>query len=164
MDSRLLRWRPLTTSLLVGGVILILIVSAVSYIAATFQPKTEVQLGNGVYHLKIANTAATREKGLSGVKELQPNAGLLMIYEEDGFHQIWMKDMLIPIDIVWLDANKKVVHMVTDTSPDQSTKVIFTPRKQARYIIELQSGSIRQQNIRLGQEATFDEKVVSLWW
>jgi len=48
-----------------------------------------------------------------------------------------MKDMKVPIDIVWLDSNKRVVHIVKESSPDDSTSITFTPLSQAKYVIEL---------------------------
>jgi uncharacterized membrane protein (UPF0127 family) len=66
-----------------------------------------------------------------------------------------MKDMLVSIDIVWLDSQQKVVHIVKEASPELSTSKTFTPSEDARYVIELQAGAIQRSGIKIGDEATF---------
>lgn len=157
-------WRPLTTALLASGVALILVAAAASFILSTFQPKTELKMGSMVYRVIVADNTVTREKGLSGVESLKANEGLLMVFESDDYHGIWMKNMKIPIDILWLDSGKKVIHTVKDASPSLSTGTVFTPKKPARYVVELPAGSIKQQAIRPGHTLEFDENGTSLWW
>src|SRR6056297_2901227 len=50
----------------------------------------------------VALTNEDREQGLSGVKYMGDNEGMLFIFEEEKKHGIWMKDMRIPIDILWI--------------------------------------------------------------
>lgn len=164
MGKTIFRWRPLTTVVLLGGILAVLVATGVSYVAANFQPKTEVIIGVQPYMLVVASDDVSREKGLSGVAKLGGDEGLLMVFEEDGLHGIWMKDMLMPIDIIWLDSSKKVIHLVRDADPELSTEVVYTPRKPSRYVIELASGSIKQHGIRLGQEIEFDPSERSMWW
>lgn len=164
MDGPKFRWRPLTTVLLITGAASILIAVIVSYALATFQPKTEVIIGTQPYRLSVADDDISRQKGLSGVTELGKNEGLLMVFDTDEKHGIWMKDMLIPIDILWLDSNKKVIYIVQDAQPELSTSEVFTPNKPARYVIELASGSAKQHSVRVGHEIQFDHNETSLWW
>lgn len=164
MSESKIRWRPLTTFLLVAGAVAILVAVAVSYIVTAFQPRTEVVVGSQPYRLIVADDDTSRVKGLSGVEELKKDDGLLMVFDEDDLHGIWMKDMLVPLDIIWLDANKKVIYIVQDAKPELSTDTIFTPRKPARYVVELPSGSVRQHGVRVGHEVQFNLEETSLWW
>lgn len=164
MDKANFRWRPLTTVLVIIGAAAILIAVIVSYMISTFQPKTEVIIGTQPYRLAVADDDISRQKGLSGVTELGKNEGLLMVFDTDEKHGIWMKDMLIPIDILWLDSNKKVIYIVQDAQPELSTSEVFAPNKPARYVIELASGSAKQHSVRVGHEIQFDHNETSLWW
>ena len=148
-------WRPKTTLILLGGFMVLLTVLVVSFVLNYFKPTTNVQLGGGYFSLMVADTEEKRAKGLSGVSELPPNGGLLFVFEEDSQWGIWMKDMLIPIDIVWLDANKRVVHIEKNISPDLGTTKTFLPEKSARYVIELPAGSASKAGIKTGQKAQF---------
>lgn len=148
-------WRTHTTILLIVGFFVIIIALAVSYMVSAFRPTTEVRIGSGVYHLWVADTEASRIQGLSGVDKLDPNGGLLMAFPEDGLHGIWMKDMKVSLDIVWLDANMKVVHIVTNASPELSTSKTFAPKTLARYVIELPAGSVKNAGIKTGTVVEF---------
>ena len=81
--------------------------------------------------------------------------GLLMVFETDSEGGIWMKDMNIPLDIVWLDKDKAVIYMVTDASPNLPQDKIFKPKSPARYILELSAGSIQKSGIKIGSKADF---------
>ena len=150
-------WRPATTVILIVGVAALLVYSVVAYIVTNFRPTTEVRMGSGVYHLWVADTESERVKGLSGVDKLSTNGGLLMKFDTDGTWGIWMKDMKVPLDIVWLNKNKEVIYIVKNASPDLSTTTTFVPKSDARYVIELPAGGVDQSGIKTGMVATFNE-------
>jgi uncharacterized membrane protein (UPF0127 family) len=159
MDKiRGLVWRPHTTVILTIGVVLILAGIVVSFILTNFKPTTAVRLGSGAYSLWLADTDASRIQGLSGVEKLGPNGGLLMAYDTNGTHSIWMKDMKFPLDIVWLSEDKKVVYTVKNAPPQVGTLTIYQPKDQARYILELPAGSVDKAGIKTGDTAAFNLK------
>lgn len=151
-------WRRSTTNFLIVGILLIVIGSFVGFLVLNFQPKTEVRLAEGVFHLRVADNEAAREQGLSGVDRLLPNEGLLMAFETDGKWGIWMKDMKVPIDIVWLDSNKYVVYIVKNATPDLGTNKVFLPSRPARYVLELAAGNVQESGIKVGDSAYFELK------
>ncbi len=157
-------WRPATTFILIGGLVLLLVALVASYIASNFKPTTEVRMGSGVYHLWIADTEAERIQGLSGVEDLGVNGGLLMKFDTDANWGIWMKDMKIPLDIIWLDKDKKIVHIVKNASPEDSTDVVYSPKDPARYVIELSAGAADKAGLKKGMFATFDETDAGASW
>jgi len=149
------KWRPFTTGMLVSGLALILVALVVSYILTNFQSTTEVKLGSGVFNVQLAKTESAREKGLSGVEKLSPDGGLLMVFDTIGVWPIWMKDMKIPLDIIWLDSDKKVIYTVANASPELGTSRTFTPPSMAKYILEVPAGTIKDSAIKKGNTATF---------
>lgn len=152
-------WRPATTYVLIGGFVAVLIGIVGAYIVGnfSFEPTRQVHIGSGVYHLWVADTEDARLKGLSGVKDLERNGGMLFEFPADDTWGMWMKDMEMPIDIVWLDKNKKVVHLVEEASPELSTRVTFSPDQKARYVIELKAGQIEKAGIRKGMPVRFED-------
>ncbi len=150
-------WRPTTTAILIGGVVVVVIAAAASFMLTHFQPRTEVRLSSGVFQLRLAADELSREKGLSGVESLTSNDGLLMIFDTDDKWAIWMKDMNIPLDIIWLDSSKKVIYIVKNAEPELSTDKVFTPAEKARYVIELSAGATQKYGIKLGDQASFNE-------
>lgn len=152
-----LSWRPATTVILIIGVVALLIGLVVAFAISSFKPTTQVRVASGVYNLWVADTEDERVQGLSGVKSLSNGGGLLMKFDTDSTWGIWMKDMEIPIDIVWLDKNKKVIYIVKNASPATGMDVTYTPKSAARYVIELTAGAVDKAGINVGSVATFDE-------
>lgn len=149
-------WRPSTTAILIGGVVVIVIAVAVAFAVATFRPTTSVKLGGGVFSVWTALDEPSRVTGLSGVESLKPNGGLLMAFSSDDTWSIWMKDMNISLDIIWLDNTKEVIHIVKNVGPELSTDTTFTPSKPARYVLELSAGSAQKYDINIGDMAEFE--------
>ena len=150
--------------MLIGGLVVLLLASVIAYSVATFKPTVSLQMGSGVYHLWLANTEAEREQGLSGVESLKPNGGLLMNFGSDDTWGIWMKDMKIPLDIVWLDKDKTVIKVVKDAGPELGTSVTFSPKQPARYVVELPAGTADKAAIKPGVTASFDENSTGVIW
>jgi len=157
-------WRPTTTWILIVGLVALLVYSVGAYIVTNFRPTTELRMGSGVYHLWVADTEAERIQGLSGVDKLSMNGGLLMKFDSDSAWSIWMKDMKIPLDIIWLNKDKEAVYIVKNASPELSTDTTFTPKKDARYVIELPAGGVDQAAIKTGMTATFNESNTGGLW
>lgn len=111
-----------------------------------------VKIGDGVFNLRVADDIDERTRGLGGVQTLAPNAGMLFIFPQDDFYAIWMKDMLIPIDILWLSESREVIDLRTYVSPN-SFPAIFTPKTPARFVVELSSGSTKMFGIKIGSRA-----------
>ncbi|MDB5161868.1 MAG: hypothetical protein JWM52_376 [Candidatus Saccharibacteria bacterium] len=149
-------WRSTTTGLLIGGVVIVIIASAVSFGISYFTKTTDVRFRSTVFSVKLAKDQVSQEKGLSGVTELRQNGGLLMVFDTDDTWGIWMKDMKIPLDIVWLDSNKEVIYIVKNVSPDLATTKTFKPSKVARYVLEVSAGEISKYGIKIGDKAEFD--------
>ncbi|OYX43713.1 hypothetical protein B7Y94_01130 [Candidatus Saccharibacteria bacterium 32-49-12] len=122
-----------------------------------YQPSEtiSVRLGGGRFQLKIADSSAERIQGLSGVSTLPPNGGMLFAYRYGGQHGIWMKDMKIPLDIVWLDNDRKVIKIVEKADPDLGMEMVYRPETDARYIIELSAGAVAEHAIKLDSVARF---------
>lgn len=105
--------------------------------------------------IAVADTPASRERGLSGYGEIGIDEGMLFVFDTDSAHSFWMKDMLFPIDIIWLDAEGKVVHIERNVSPE-TYPASFTPDSAARYVLETQAGFSQKYDIQIGSRATFE--------
>ncbi len=157
-------WRPMTTVILICGLVALLVYSVGAYAATHFQPTVEFRVGSGIYHLAVADDNAERTQGLSGVSQLALDGGLLMKFESDDQWGIWMKDMKVPLDILWLNNDKKVVYVVKNAGPELSTDTIFKPKEKARYVVELPAGSVEKAGIKTGIVAEFDETSDGSLW
>jgi len=113
-------------------------------------------LGDGVFQSRLAINDNERSKGLAGITKLDDDEALLMVYPDQANWSIRVQGLKIPIDIVWLNNDKKVVYIVTDASSDSSVNTTFTPKSVAKYVIELPAGTVDNKSIKLNSTATFN--------
>ncbi|HEU5121989.1 MAG TPA: DUF192 domain-containing protein [Candidatus Saccharimonadales bacterium] len=143
---------------------LLLIGSAALYVMwPQLQPHVTVHIGDGVFTTRVAKTPAEREKGLSDTGELRSDQAFLIVFDRDDKWSIWMKDMNYPLDIVWLDKDKKVVYIVKNAPPESYPYEKFVPKQEARYVLELPAGTTGKKAITIGTEARFDENNLEGW-
>jgi uncharacterized membrane protein (UPF0127 family) len=154
---RVLRWlhKDIFSIAVVALALLLVVMLGISLAQKMMQPKTTLRLGDGIFTTYVAATNETRTKGLGGTKPLEPNQALLMVFDRDAKWSIWMKDVSYPIDVVWVDANKRVVHIVKNMPPD-SYPDQFTPEKPARFVFEFPAGTVERKAIKVGAEARFN--------
>lgn len=107
-------------------------------------------IGNTLINIEIADTERERVKGLSDRTDLAENAGLFFVFETPSRYGFWMKDMNFAIDIAWLDANKKIIHIEKEVLPETYPKV-FYPALDALYVLEVNSGFFEKNKIEIGQ-------------
>lgn len=100
------------------------------------------------YTVYIAETDATRTQGLSGIRSMEVNEGVLFIFDQPQISRFWMKDMHFPLDFVFIDYGK-VVDVRSDVSP-ASYPDIISPRVPASLVVELNAGQIKQWNLKIG--------------
>jgi len=106
--------------------------------------------------VEIANTPATRIRGLGGRESLNENEGMLFAFATSGKYEFWMKDVVFPIDIIWFDQNFKVIDIEENISPLTYPET-FTSKDKARYALEVNSGFSRRNEIKIGENASFEK-------
>ena len=106
--------------------------------------------------MRVARTDSERHQGLSDTSELPKDQALVFVFPSSERWGIWMKDMNYPIDILWLDDTKKVIHIERNISPDTYPEKTFQPKIPARYVIELKAGVSEASRITIGSQAVFD--------
>jgi uncharacterized protein len=103
--------------------------------------------------LEIARTEGQREQGLMNRHVVSPHTGMLFVFDRDEDVDFWMKDTLVPLDMIFIAADGTVrrvfskVPVVAATLPDEQI-----PREgaQAKYVIELAAGEASADGIVAG--------------
>jgi hypothetical protein len=115
-------------------------------------PTTQLTLPNGrAVTLERAVTPRQRSLGLMFRPALARDHGMLFIFPEPDRHTIWMKNMMLSIDILWLDAARRIVHLEANVPPCQYDPcLVYQPPTPARYVIELAAGVAAQAGLRVG--------------
>jgi uncharacterized membrane protein (UPF0127 family) len=111
-------------------------------------------IGDAKLKILLSDTEEERSLGLSGREKLDKNQGMLFMFGENNHHGIWMKDMKFSIDIIWLNSKFQVVDFISDVSPE-SYPTVFKPKKLSKYVLEVNSGFIKENGIKIDDQATF---------
>jgi uncharacterized membrane protein (UPF0127 family) len=100
-----------------------------------------------------------RQMGLMFRPSLPLDHGMLFLFEQPDFHGIWMKNCKFPIDILWLDQDKKVVHLAEAVPPctakEDKDCPVYSPLRRASYVVELNAGQARREKAIVGSTIKF---------
>ncbi len=108
----------------------------------------QVSLRGQTFFLEIAKTQAEREKGLSSRGHIAADGGMLFVFDSADTYCFWMKDTLVPLDMLWFDENYRVIHRAQSVQPD-SYPTSFCPPRKAKYVVELPAGTVERLNVQL---------------
>lgn len=96
-----------------------------------------------------------RQMGLMFRPSLPRDRAMLFIFATMDFHGIWMKNCKFPIDIVWLDEQRRVVHVAEAVPPCKADPCpVYEPMQRAAYVVEMNAEQARHEKVVLG--ATLD--------
>lgn len=128
--------------LYIAGSFVLLLLPSLFYRPAT----ATLHAGGTSYTLEIAASQTAQEKGLGGRASMASDHGMLFVFDTVKPECFWMKDMRFSLDMIWLDANKRVVH-VEQNVPPQSYPNQYCPVEPAKYVIELKAGEVKRAGI-----------------
>jgi len=113
------------------------------------------RINNIDINLEVSDSEEERAKGLSSRKELGEKEGMLFVFDkENTTPAFWMKDMLIPIDIIWINDNKiiqidKNIQAPKEGTPDNKL-IRYTPKSSIDYVLEVNSGFSDKYDLKVG--------------
>lgn len=110
-------------------------------------PTVPVTIGQQKFTLEIADDNAERQQGLMHRESMPADHGMIFVFPDAAERQFWMKNTLIPLDILYLDAGGKVVTIRQLKPLDETGVRSWFP---ARYAIELNEGAAEKAGIRVG--------------
>lgn len=111
-----------------------------------------------VVHVEIAADDELRAQGLMFRDHLKPGTGMLFLFREDGDNAFWMKNTLIPLDMIWLDASQRVVHVKYNVPPCKVENCpSYPPGVPSRYVLEVAGGEAQRHGIKTGDRLRFEQ-------
>lgn len=122
--------------------------AATSIDAMIFTRQGEVSLS-----LELATTPETRAQGLMKRHDMGGGDGMLFLFPTAKRHSFWMKDTPRPLDMLFVDADHSIAHIVPDTVPYSTTA--HRPPKPVLSVIELDAGSAARKGISVGDKVKY---------
>jgi len=124
--------------------------------AGKTEPK-QVCFNSQCYQVEIADTCITRAKGLQYRETLPEDRGMLFVFQSIGPRGFWMKDTPIPLDIIWLDDDKRVLAIEQNAPPCiRNPCPIYKPEVPTRFVLEVNAGQVEKLSLQLGDRLTFN--------
>jgi hypothetical protein len=128
--------------------------------SAWAMPQARVLLGGQEFRVDVADTPELQQRGLAGRTALGPLEGMLFPYARRGLPSFWMRGMLIPIDIIWIDTDRIVyiAHRVPPPAPGTSLERLptYAPRDPANLVLEIAAGRAQALGVRVGDRVTLE--------
>jgi uncharacterized membrane protein (UPF0127 family) len=108
---------------------------------------------------ELATTPKERKIGLMNRANLPENMGMLFIFDKEGTYKFWMKNTLIPLDIIWLDETGKIIYIEKNARPCYVPACpVFGPESSSKYTLEVNGGYTERHKINVGDKARINIK------
>jgi uncharacterized protein len=123
-------------------------------------PHTQVRIVNSddaVFTIdsEVASTAVQRTTGMMYRTSLDAGKGMLFVFDSESYLSFWMKNTLIPLDMIFISADKKIVDINHAAQPGDETP--FTARAPAKYVLEVNGGWCADNSVSLDDRVQFDD-------
>ena len=112
--------------------------------------KCKITIGNKSYQVSLAETEEEQMKGLQGVHTLPEDEGILFVFEESGDVGFWMKDTLIPLDIIYINDDDEVISVEQGIPGDET----ILEHSDVKYVLEVNKDS----GIKVGDELDIEDE------
>ncbi len=97
---------------------------------------------------EVVSTPEAMAKGLGGRSDIPHDYGMLFVFATPNIYHFWMKDMLVPIDILWLSTDGTIIGIDASVSPD-TYPTTFAPPRPARFVLEMRAGEAKLKNLEI---------------
>ena len=134
--------------------IIIVLILSIPFLTPKFEKNTVTFLDvKKDFKVEIADTTAKRALGLMNRKSLPEDEGMFFIFEDESEKSFWMKNTLIPLDMIFANSNFVIVKIQKNTQP---CKIIacetYSSVKPAKYVVEINGGLSNKLGIKEGQK------------
>ena len=138
-----------------GAFIFLISVSSCAHSALRQQDRA--CFSSGCVNVEVVSKGEELIRGLQFRASLADNEGMLFVFPETSLHRFWMKDTLIPLDMIWFDDDKTVIFIQSHVPPCLKDPCLtYGPPKESRYVLEVNAGYAEVLGIENGSKARFE--------
>ncbi|MEP6768560.1 MAG: DUF192 domain-containing protein [Acidobacteriota bacterium] len=113
-------------------------------------PRVEMPSG-ATYRLELAKTPEEQAQGLMYRESLPEKTAMLFLFSDSGVHKFWMKNTMIPLDMIWLDSDGKVLFVNAGTPPCKADPCAnYGPDAAAASVLEIAGGMAAREKVTVG--------------
>jgi len=108
--------------------------------------------GNVIVNVEIVDDAAKRAQGLMFREFLDDKNGMLFVFDDEDYHSFWMKNTLIPLDMIFISEDFKIVDVIYAEPCGEDNCESFKPVKAAKYVLEVNGNFTIKNEIKIGNK------------
>lgn len=110
-----------------------------------------VMPSGAVYSVEVARTPEETSQGLMYRESLAPRTGMIFLFSDSSAHHFWMKNTMIPLDIIWMDGSGKVLFVSANTPPCRSDPCpTYGPDMAASVVLEIAGAAAAAEGVQVG--------------
>ncbi len=118
-----------------------------------------VRLPDGtVIQAEIMRRPEEMMRGMMFRDSLAPDRGMLFLHGQPGNYSYWMYQVRIPLDMIWLDGNRRIVEIAAEAQPCRTTASQcphYGGHQKALFVLELGGGRAAAHGLKLGDRLDF---------
>ena len=115
--------------------------------------KKSVRFKENYFFVELAQTKKEQERGLMFIDRLAPDSGMLFVYRDEAPRSFYTKNTYLPLDMIWMDKEMKVVFIKKNAHPgDSRVYETISPQEKAMYVLELNAGCADRAGIKIGDK------------
>jgi len=120
------------------------------------QGTNSVCIKGACFRVEIAATADQRARGLMYRESLDYDRGMLFVYASEGLYQFWMKNTLIPLDIIWIGSDNRIVNIKRNAEPCGAVSCpTINPGADSLHVLEINGGLSDALGFEVGDGVEF---------
>lgn len=119
------------------------------------QPISQVCFEDNCFQVEVADTDSKRQQWLMYRESLPSQSGMLFVFEYSYPHGFWMKNTLIPLDMIWIDEDQKIVDIQTAIPCGADPCTSYVPSWNATYVLEINAWWAEWHDIQSGDKVRF---------
>ena len=140
---------------------LLLLCWVILLIGGCHQQHHKVTINDVVFYVERADDDNERAMGLMYREQMDDDSGMLFIFPDSQYRAFWMKNTLIPLDILYFDNSRKLINISENTPPCKNTTTRcpnYPSEKPAKYVLEINAGLSQKHGFKVGDEMTIHLK------
>jgi hypothetical protein len=158
-------WRPRPRALTLHAALFLITLAAAigcqaqnSLLALDTFPKSHLRIASGTqkhdFDIWLATTPEQQQQGLMFVRDLPANRGMLFLADEPRVFRMWMKNTYIPLDMVFIGANRRIAKIAPNTIPHSLATV--SSDAEVMGILEIRGGEAARRGLHVGDEVSWE--------
>lgn len=112
----------------------------------------KVKIGENTFKVEVADTPEKKMQGLMFRSSLDNDKGMIFPFEEESEKRFWMKDTIIPLDMIFINRDKVIVNITTAMPCKEMPCMNYPSGAPAMYVLEINAEEAAKRNIKIGDK------------